>query len=147
MAITAHTIQSSTTANRSKKRVGRGNGSGKGTYASRGLKGQRSRSDGKGGLKRRGFKASLLKVPKLRGFKSLQKKREVITLAVLNRICANGDIVTPTYLKTKGVVDKPEFGIKLIASGTLEKNITLRGCIASKMAMEAIEKAGGTLEF
>jgi large subunit ribosomal protein L15 len=147
MATSAHTIQANTKSKRIKKRVGRGNGSGKGTYASRGLKGQRSRSGGKGGLKRRGFRAALQKVPKLRGFKSIKPKKELVTLATLDRICVDGDVVSPAFLKKKGVVDRPAFGVKVVSFGTLEKKITLKGCLASKTALEAVEKVGGTLEF
>jgi len=58
-----------------KKRKGRGNASGKGTYASRGLKGQRARSGGRSGLKRRSLMRQLIKkTPKIGGFKSLRKK-------------------------------------------------------------------------
>ncbi len=147
MATTAHTIKTARSAKRTKKRVGRGNASGKGTYASRGLKGQRSRSGGKGGLKRRGFRASLQKVPKLRGFKSMYPKKEVVTLTTLNRICVDGDVVTPAFLKKKGVVDVPKNGVKIVATGTLEKKLSVKGCIASKAASEAVEKAGGSLSF
>lgn len=147
METTAHTIKTGTVAKRTKKRVGRGNGSGKGTYSARGLKGQRSRSGGRGGLKRKGFKMSLQKVPKLRGFKSQQPQKEAVTLATLNRICKEGDVVTPTFLKKKGVVDNPDNGVKIIATGTLEKKVTLKGCLASSTAAVAIEKAGGSLSF
>ena len=58
-----------------KKRVGRGNASGKGTYASRGLKGQKARSGGRSGLRRRSLMQQLIKkTPKIGGFKSLKKK-------------------------------------------------------------------------
>ena len=147
MATTAHTIKSAQSAKRTKKRVGRGNASGKGTYASRGLKGQRSRSGGKGGLKRRGFRATLQKVPKLRGFKSPYPKKEVVTLATLNRICKDGDVVTPVFLNNIGVVDTPKNGVKIVATGKLEKKLTLKGCIASRAAAEEVKKAGGSISF
>ena len=147
MAIGAHTIQTSTNSKRTKKRVGRGNGSGKGTYSSRGLKGQRSRSGGKGGTQRRGFKASLQKIPKLRGFKSLVAKKEVVSLGTLNRVCTAGDAVTPMFLNKKGVVDNPKNGVKIVATGKLEKSLTVKGCLASKSAAVSIESAGGKIIF
>lgn len=147
MSLNLHTIKKTKGARKKRKRVGRGNASQKGTTAGRGMKGQKSRSGGKGGTKRLGFKQSLQKVPKLRGFKSKQPNKEVVTLSTLNRITKNDDFVTPSFLKKKGVVDKPQAGIKIIATGELKKKITVKGCLASKKAVEAIEKAGGTLEF
>ena len=44
-----------------------------------------------------------------------------------------------------GVVDKPQYGVKIVATGVLNKKLTVKGCIASKGALEAIEKAGGSL--
>ena len=62
------------------KRVGRGNASGTGTYAGRGLKGQRSRSGGKGGLKLMGLKQTFSKLPKNKGFTSPHAKLNVINI-------------------------------------------------------------------
>ncbi|NCO04939.1 MAG: 50S ribosomal protein L15 [Candidatus Magasanikbacteria bacterium] len=146
-SITAHTIETSKGSTRKAKRVGRGNGSGKGTYSARGLKGQRSRSGGKSGNKRRGLKAALQKMPKLRGFKSPHDKKETITLRTLNIICKDGDKVTPFTLKDIGVVGKPDRGVKIVATGELEKKLIITGCHATKQALEKIEKAGGSLSF
>ena len=86
MTLSAHTISGNKSASPRKKRVGRGNASGRGTYATRGLKGQRSRSGGKGGLKLRGFKQSLQKVPKLRGFKSPNPANQTVSLGTIERV-------------------------------------------------------------
>ena len=145
MTLSAHTIKSTKGTRKTTKRVGRGNSSGKGTYASRGLKGQRSRSGGKGGTQRRGFKQSLQKVPKLRGFKSMYPKKEVVTLATLNRVFEGNETVTPGVLAQKGVVDNPQHGVKIVATGELKKKLTIKYCLASKAATEAIEKAGGSV--
>ncbi|OGH60184.1 MAG: 50S ribosomal protein L15 [Candidatus Magasanikbacteria bacterium RIFCSPHIGHO2_01_FULL_33_34] len=147
MATILHTIKATPGSHKRKKRVGRGNASQKGTTAGRGMKGQKARSGGKGGLALKGFKRSLQKVPKIRGFNSLKPKKQTITLSVLERVAKDGDVVTPKYLKKMGVIDKPQFGVKVIATGELKKKITLKGCFASKMAVVAIEKAGGKLEF
>ena len=147
MALTPSTIKPAKGSKRTSKRVGRGNGSQKGTYASRGLKGQRSRSGGKSGNQIRGFKQSLQKVPKLRGFKSMHSKKEVVTLATLERVCKDGDTVSPWTLEKIGVVDKPQNGVKIVATGELKKKLTITDCLASKGAVEAIEKAGGTITF
>ena len=145
MGLSPNTIKSAVGAKQTSKRLGRGNGSQKGTYAGRGLKGQRARSGGKGGGHNRGFKQSLRKIPKLRGFKSQQKKLETVTLATLNGVTKAGDVVTPWTLAKIGVVDKPQLGVKIVASGTLDHAVTIKGCVATKTSLEAIEKAGGTL--
>ncbi|MBT3816975.1 MAG: 50S ribosomal protein L15 [Candidatus Magasanikbacteria bacterium] len=147
MTFGAHTIQSSKGTRRTSKRLGRGNGSGKGTYSARGLKGQKSRSGGKGGTQRRGFKQMLQKIPKLRGFKSRADRKEVVTLVTLNRICVDNDVVTPAFLHNKGVVDHPKKGVKIVSTGILEKKLTIKDCLASKGALEKIEAVGGTLVF
>lgn len=146
MALTASTIQKPKGV-KIKKRVGRGNGSGTGTYSGRGLKGQRSRSGGKSGGKRRGLKAALQKVPKLRGFKSITPKKETVTLRTLERTFANGDTVTPYTLEAKGVIARPKRGVKIVATGELSKKLDIKQCIATKQAALAIEKAGGTISF
>ncbi len=132
---------------RSKKRVGRGNGSGRGTYSGRGLKGQRSRSGGKSGTKRRGFKMSLQKIPKLRGFKSMAPKKETVTLSMLEKVCNNDDVVTPFFLEDKGIISKPKVGVKIVASGVITKKLQIKNCLATKGAAEAIEKVGGSITF
>lgn len=76
MSIKLHNLQS-VIKTKPKKRVGRGNGSGKGTYSGRGIKGQRARAGGSGGLKKRSIMKQLIKkTPKIGGFKSLNQKRK-----------------------------------------------------------------------
>lgn len=130
-----------------KRRVGRGNASTKGTYASRGMKGQRARSGGKGGLQRRGFKQNLLKVKKLRGFVSLQPKKVTITLSMLEHAFDAGTVVTPSLMNKKGLLERHNEGAKIVASGELKKALTIEGCVATKAAVAAIEKAGGKIVF
>jgi len=147
MALSPNTIKSAKDSRKKSKRIGRGNASQKGTYAGRGLKGQKSRSGGKSGTRRRGFKASLQKVPKLRGFKSLQARKETVTLAQLEKYCETGKEITPNYLKVKKVISRPQNGVKIVATGELKKKLVIKGCLASKKAVELIEKAGGELKF
>ena len=147
MTLTPSTIKPSRGSKRSSKRLGRGKGSGKGTYSARGLKGQRSRSGGKSGLKRRSFKAQLQKVPKLRGFKSFKDKPETVTLAQLEKVGEEGVMVTSLFLKKKGVISKSKNGIKIVAIGDLKKKLEITDCLASKGALEAIEKVGGKLVY
>lgn len=146
MTLGAHTI-SGEGARKTKRRVGRGNSSTKGTYAGRGMKGQRSRSGGKGGLQRRGFKARLQKVAKLRGFNSLTPKKQTITLAMLETAFAAGETVSPATLTQKGLIESPKLGVKIVSTGTLGKSLTVVGCTATKTALAAIESAGGKLVF
>lgn len=145
MALSPNTIKPAKGSKRTSKRVGRGNASQKGTYSSRGMKGQRARSGGKSGTAIRGVKASLQKVPKLRGFNSPVPKKEVVTLGTLERVCKAGGVVTPWTLNKIGVVDKPQHGVKIVAKGELKKKLQIKDCLASKSALEAIEKAGGSL--
>jgi large subunit ribosomal protein L15 len=147
MSSTAETIKPGKNSRRTAKRVGRGNSSGKGTYSARGLKGQRSRSGGKSRTQIRGFKAALQKVPKLRGFKSIHSKKETVTLATLERVTKDGTIVTPRFLDKAGVINHPEDGVKIVARGELKNKITIKSCLASKKAVELIEKSGSKIVF
>ena len=115
-----------------KKRVGRGNASGKGTYSGRGQKGQRSRSGGKGGLKLRGLKQTIGKLPKSRGFTSPHPKLDVINLADLEKKYKDGETVT---------LNK----IKVLGQGEIKKKLTIKAAAFSKSAEEAIIKAGGKI--
>ena len=103
MALTLSNLKPAKGSNKRKRRIGRGNASGRGTYSGRGLKGQRSRSGGKGGLKVMGMKARLQKVPKLRGFKSPHPKAEVVNLADLEKYFADGGQVTIKSLKNLSI--------------------------------------------
>ncbi len=144
MSLTPQTISSNQGSRRSKKRVGRGNGSQKGTYSGRGMKGQRSRSGGKGGSKLRGLKQLIAKIPKLRGFKSLVPRKETVTLSTLSRITKAGDVVTQYSLLNAGVISTVSNGVKIVSTGTIDHKVTVKGCLVSKTAVAAIEKAGGS---
>lgn len=133
-------------ARKSRKRVGRGYGSGFGTTAGRGENGQNSRS---GGLVRPGFEGGQLpffqRLPK-RGFKNINRKEfAVVNLNDLN-IFEEGQVVTPDDLLGRNIIKKTLDGVKILANGTLEKKLTVKAHHFSKAAKEAIEKAGGTVE-
>lgn len=147
MKLDPHSISSGSGRKRPGKRVGRGNGSGKGTYSARGLKGQKARSGGAGGLQLKGFKQSLQKVPKLRGFRSFKIKPQGVSLSSIERVFSDAEMVTPYTLKEKGLISHPRSGAKILATGTLTKKLNFNGCTASKKAVEMIEKAGGSLTF
>ncbi|MBI2990496.1 MAG: 50S ribosomal protein L15 [Candidatus Magasanikbacteria bacterium] len=147
MKLDPHSISSGTGRKRAGKRLGRGNASGKGTYSARGLKGQKARSGGSGGLQLKGFKQSLQKVPKLRGFKSFKAKPQNVSLNSIERVFSDSETVTLYALKEKGLISRLDSGAKILANGTLTKKLNFNGCTASKKAAEIIEKAGGSLSF
>lgn len=143
----AHSITPQSKRPKKKKRVGRGSGSGKGTYSARGMKGQRARSGGAAGLKAWGFKQSLQKVPKLRGFQSPAAAVQTVTLAMIARNAGDGAILTPHTMKQLGIISNPRRPVKIVATGVLDKKVYIKQCVASKTAIQAIEAAGGTIAF
>lgn len=125
------------------KRIGRGDSSGHGTYAGRGLKGQRSRSGGRQGLFRRGLTATLKGIPKKRGFKSLSPKMAVVNLNELNNSFKEGEKVTFDILLRRKIVRYSSAGLKILGEGKLTKKLQVSADAFSKTAKEAIVKAGG----
>lgn len=100
------------------KRVGRGNASGHGTYSTRGLKGQKSRS-GVSGLKRLGLKKQLLQIPKSRGFRSLNPKNQVVSVKVINTSFKDGETVTPDSLMEKRLISSASLPVKILGKEKL----------------------------
>lgn len=131
-------------AYKSKKRKGRGNASGLGTYAGRGIKGQKSRS-GVSGLKLKGIRRRILSIPKLRGFNSLQSKKAVVNLGDLDRAFTADALVSPKTLVKKGLIETPRHGVKVLGAGKLTKALKFKDVTLSASAKEAIEKAGGSM--
>lgn len=131
----------------SKKRLGRGAGSGLGKTSGKGHKGQNARTSG--GV-RPGFEGGQLplfrRLPK-RGFSNAQFKTKyaVINLSDLNKFDKDA-IVTPELLKEMGLVKNGLDGIKVLGNGTLEKKLTVRAHKFSDKAKEEIEKLGGKAE-
>jgi large subunit ribosomal protein L15 len=131
-------------AKHSKRRVGRGIGSGLGKTAGRGHKGQKSRA---GGYHKVGFEGGQMplqrRLPK-RGFKSHQLKYNgEITLADLQILAA--DEVDLLTLKAAGLVRQLIKHVKVIKSGELTRKVTLKGIGATVGAKAAIEAAGGSI--
>jgi large subunit ribosomal protein L15 len=131
---------------RTRKRVGRGPGSGLGKTAGRGEKGQKSRS---GYSHKLGFEGGQMplhrRVPK-RGFNNRNRKEfTVVNLARLEGFEA-GTIVTPELLLEKGVVSALRDGIKILGVGKLTKALTVRAHRFSATAQEQIAAAGGKAE-
>ena len=127
------------------RRVGRGYGSNRGSTAGRGDKGQKSRS---GGYHKVGFEGGQMplqrRLPK-RGFRSTSRGRVTeVRLHELTRV-AQGE-VDLAALKAAGVVDRNTIRAKVIASGKIDKPVTLRGVGTTAGARKAIEQAGGRVE-
>ena len=132
---------------KTRKRVGRGPGSGMGKTSTRGENGQRSRSGASIPAWFEGGQSPLYRrIPK-RGFNNARFRTEfaTINLSDLNKF-NDGDVVTPELLKEKGIVKKQLCGIKVLGNGTLEKKLTVRAHRFSSSAVTKIESAGGTAE-
>lgn len=140
--LTLHNLGKNT-SNRKKKRVGRGNASGSGNYSTRGMKGQRSRSGGKSGLAIRSIKSYLLRIPKVRGFKSYKKDMSTVNLYELEANFNIGDKITAKEILQKGLISTTANGLKVLSDGKLTKNFVVEANAFSKNAVSKIEKAGG----
>jgi len=137
---------------KSRKRVGRGQGSGKGRYSGRGLKGQKSRA---GSHKMRaGFEGGqmplAMRLPKLRGSTSkdampagpFRTETQPVNVRDLERFDAGSD-VTPELLLAHGLISNTRVDIKVLGDGELTKKLTVTAHRFSAGAQEKIEKAGG----
>ncbi len=141
MSISLHNLKRAKGAAKSRKRVGRGNSSGHGTYSTRGLKGQRSRSGGKGGLKRLGLKQLILATPKKRGFKSGKPKNQIINLADINNNFKDGALISPQTLLASKLINDDKLPIKILGQGELKlKNLKFEGVKMSKSVEGKIKK-------
>jgi large subunit ribosomal protein L15 len=127
------------------KRRGRGIGSGLGKTGGRGHKGQKSRA---GGFHKVGFEGGQMplqrRLPKM-GFRSrTAQSREEIRLNELKHI--DGDIVDLDALRKAGLINRATLVAKIIASGEVDRALTIRGVGVTKGARVAIEAAGGKVE-
>ena len=141
-----HEMKPAVGARKSRKRIGRGIGSGFGKTSGKGHKGQNARS---GGGTRLGFEGGqtplFQRLPK-RGFTNINRKEyAVVNIEKLN-LFDEGTVVTAELLLESGIVSKTKSGIKILGNGTLEKKITVKANKFSAAAKEAIEKAGGQTE-
>lgn len=125
-------------------RKGRGIAAGQGKTAGRGTKGQNARA---GGGVRPGFEGGqtplMKRTPKLRGFRSIRPKAEVVYTGYLNDVGAKADNFK---LAEAGLISNPYVRVKIVANGELSKKIAVATQGASKAAAEQIKKAGGTFE-
>ncbi|QEY26971.1 50S ribosomal protein L15 [Neisseria zalophi] len=140
-----NTIQPAEGSTHAKRRVGRGIGSGLGKTGGRGHKGQKSRA---GGFHKVGFEGGQMplqrRLPK-RGFKSLTANSTAeVSLKDLDSIAV--DQIDLLVLKQAGLVNTNIANVKVIATGSIGKAITLKGIKATKGAKSLIEAAGGKVE-
>ena len=132
---------------RGRKRVGRGDGSGHGTYSGRGCKGQKSRS---GYKMRPGFEGGQLplikRLPRKRGFVNIfRTEYSIVNIDRLN-IFESGSEVTPEKLVAAGVVKSLRHPIKILAEGDINHPLLVKANKFSAAAKAKIEAAGGKVE-
>jgi len=141
---------------KTRKRIGRGLGSGKGRYSGRGIKGQKSRS---GSHKMRvGFEGGqmpiYMRLGKQRGATSkdampigpFRTSTVPVNVGALDRF-ENGAEVTPESLVEQGVIKNTKTDVKVLGNGELKKKLTVRVHAISATAREKVEAAGGTVEL
>ncbi len=130
----------------SRKRIGRGMGSGRGKTSTRGHKGQHA---GTGFSQKRGFEGGQMplhrRLPK-RGFTNIFKKKfAIVNVGVLDQL--QGDTFDPGTLLALRVINKIEDGLKILGNGDLTRKITVKAHLISAAAKQKIEAAGGSVEL
>ena len=134
--------------NKQGKRVGRGHGSGKGKTCGRGHKGYGQRA---GAKSRAGFEGGqnpmVRRIPQ-RGFTNIfAEPVEIVNVADLQRAFEDGEAVDIQALAKKGLIDRTDVAVKLLAKGELTHKLTVSVTRASKTAAEKVAAAGGTLQL
>ncbi|HPY52701.1 MAG TPA: 50S ribosomal protein L15 [Treponemataceae bacterium] len=141
------TLKAPLGANKAKKKVGRGSGSGLGTTAGRGNKGQQSRSGGGTYVGFEGGQMPLYRRIAIRGFSNYPFKKEyaLFNLRDLEAKYENGETVSKETLIKKGLLKKAGVLVKVLGDGELTKKLTVNVDKVSASAKEKIEKIGGTV--
>ena len=138
--------------NKSKMRVGRGIGSGKGKTSGRGVKGQKSRS----GVAIKSFEGGQMplyrRLPK-RGFKSISSKNiailnlEKIQQYIDKKTIKTEDILNTDLLKKLKLINKNSVKLKILGTGEIKEKISIEANLASRSAVEKLEKIGGSIQL
>ena len=138
--------------NKSKIRVGRGIGSGKGKTSGRGVKGQKSRS----GVAIKSFEGGQMplyrRLPK-RGFNSISSERvailnlEKIQFFIDQKTIKTSDLLNADLLKKLKIIDKRSTKLKILGTGQIKDKLTIEANLASKSAVEKLEKIGGSIQL
>jgi large subunit ribosomal protein L15 len=140
-----NTLKPAAGSNKAAKRVGRGIGSGLGKTCGRGHKGQKSRS---GGFHKVGFEGGQMplqrRLPKV-GF-TARKSRYADELRLHEIAAVDADVIDLKALQDANLVSRSTRTVKVFASGSIDKAVTLKGIKVTKGARAAIEAAGGRIE-
>ena len=138
--------------NKSKIRVGRGIGSGKGKTSGRGVKGQKSRS----GVAIKSFEGGQMplyrRLPK-RGFNPIKKDNisiinlEKIQSFIDNKKIKSGDVINSQLLKKLKIINKGSLKLKILGTGEIKDKMNIEADLASKTAIEKLEKVGGSIQI
>ncbi len=149
--LSLNNIKASNWSRKTSKRLGRGNGSGKGTFCARGMNGQNSRSGGGVAAWFEGGQTPLFRrMPKLKGFSNALFKKEynVVNLTDLAKLAEKGiSEVNKEVLIANGIVTKKTLPVKLLGKGELTAKVSVVVDKASSSAQAAVEKAGWKLEL
>lgn len=145
-----HELRDNAGATKSRKRVGRGPGSGTGKMGGRGIKGQKSRSGVAINAYEGGQMPLYMRLPK-RGFNNINAKRHaVVNLGLLQKFIDAGKIdakkpITEAVLVESGLVRRVRDGVRVLSKGELKAKVDITVTGASKSAIAAVEAAGGKL--
>ena len=145
-------LNNRTKINKTKIRVGRGIGSGKGKTSGRGVKGQKSRS----GVAIKSFEGGQMplyrRLPK-RGFNTILKEK----IAILNldkiqslidkKSLKSNDVINSELLKKLRLINKNSMKLKILGSGNIKDKVNIEADLASKSAVEKLEKIGGSIQI
>ncbi len=142
-----HELAPAEGAKKPRKRVGRGNGSGHGTFSGRGSKGQKARSGGQVNPRFEGGQVPMvLRLPRKRGFTNIFKEQfHVVNVDSLDEFDA-GTAVTPEVLAKAGIIRDTNLPVKLLGRGDISKKLTVQVHKWSQSAQQKVEAAGGALE-
>jgi large subunit ribosomal protein L15 len=149
MTISLHNLKPNEGATKTKKRIGRGRGSGTGKTSGKGVKGQKARSGHHGA--RLAFEGGQMPMPRRipkRGFKNFFRiEAYPVNVGTLEKSFAVGEVVDLSALQQKGIVPKKADVVKILGEGELSKKLTLKVQRVSQLAKEKVEKAGGAVEI
>ena len=148
------TLNSTGKVTKTKLRVGRGIGSGKGKTSGRGVKGQKSRS----GVSIKAFEGGQMplyrRLPK-RGFNAIKRYQAIIAIINLEKIQSYidektinvSDLINIALLKKLKLINKNSQKLKILGSGDIKNKVSIEADLISKSAVVKLEKAGGTIQL
>ena len=141
-----HELKPSPGSKKKRKIVGRGNASGHGTYSTKGVKGQKSRSGVSFYPGFEGGKTPLIKLlPKKKGFRSIYSKPVIINVGDIQKKFSVGDKIDKKELKEVGLIKSEKSEVKLLGDGEITRKVVVIVDKFSKSAKKKIEESGGEL--